>query len=1116
MSFKPSFIRLLEKIEQKYPSPTSSETPESSTARTRSTTSLEESFPPEWIVDSTAVREAIKSLERAYQTAISTPTVEDPFARRGLRRSNNPEEQPEPSTGSTTNPPTEDTSPSKNKGRALQPSVERDSQEGEEEPLSGTATPTNPERLFTGSPVYETRPTTSGSATAMASSNQLPATITLTNEQFEALIDRAMNGARQGRPAQAQANEAGMPINDGAIYGTTKHFKARDIGFFDPDIDSTAVETKDYGTVYHNVFSFTNRVKVKGNTVDDAAFLRQNLDTCLSGKAERWYTEELDDLRRSGLRNDPNGVEAWCKALEARFREAPGKALARLETLRYTVKDARNNRDPEDYIQQIIVNGKNAGTAVTEYAQVLTAYEHMDPELRVMLPMPTDATTVNDFINQVSLQKTNWFDLYKTYGSSQGQTSRDRGGYSKPKFPPRGGFQSPYPNYGYPIGNRFPSFDRGGFPYGGGRGAYNGGRGQGFQPFQFQRNVEPPSNIKQEFKQEIKPQQAGKAPERGSRYTGQDRPRMDQYRNDQRQRYGNERRPPYQPYQRNQPYYRPYQKAYLAEGEEPWQDQTEGEAYEEYENGYYENDAYWQSDGLEDERASPEEVTEEDNTVEAHFAMDVSPKIHSCKRCKAIFDSNNKLHKHLRAKCQGETTLSPNQESTEVTTALYTIPESTIVRSTAVEVGTKKGYGFRGWRYATTEAKIGALVNKAYQVCLDTGCTMSLIDRQFLLEQCPGVTIYDMASPMEVRGIGSASHNASQFVLVSIYLLGRDRKIALIEREVHIVDNLKVNLLVGMDILAPEGILIDLENRLATIRSCESIQLPLTIESRSSKVDRTIFSEYEQTVQPHTRALLTILGAKGSALELPQDRDLLFEPDCLDQLSVFAHLVDHTMEAVYVQNDTDSPVLIPRNTRVGNVVEYEADGCFAVSCDNGDLAAKPPKRLGWIKQGLKAFLATAAVFHTTKEPETILPNGVTVYGQGLALTKLSNVVTNNPKVWEDHGNIAKVPEEEWMDIPLLDDWQEQYKPGQARVYPVGQQDREVIDKAFDKLHGQDRMEWTKEATPFTYPCFVVWKGVGTTRKGRVVIDIRGVEQDHDARRLSCAFTGRHPRCCPWG
>ena len=47
-----------------------------------------------------------------------------------------------------------------------------------------------------------------------------------------------------------------------------------------------------------------------------------------------------------------------------------------------------------------------------------------------------------------------------------------------------------------------------------------------------------------------------------------------------------------------------------------------------------------------------------------------------------------------------------------------------------------------------------------------------------------------------------------------------------------------------------------------------------------------------------------------------------------------------------------------------------------------------------------------------------------------------------------------------------------------------------MDKLFDKLHEENRLEWTTTSTPFSYPCFVVWRTVDGKPKARVVVDIR--------------------------
>ena len=88
-----------------------------------------------------------------------------------------------------------------------------------------------------------------------------------------------------------------------------------------------------------------------------------------------------------------------------------------------------------------------------------------------------------------------------------------------------------------------------------------------------------------------------------------------------------------------------------------------------------------------------------------------------------------------------------------------------------------------------------------------------------------------------------------------------------------------------------------------------------------------------------------------------------------------------------------------------------------------------------------------------------------------------------------------------MSIPLTADWNCSTAPKLAhRVYPMGDTERRVIDKEFDKMHSQGRMSWSSEPSPFGFPVFVVWKTVfsGTEKvpikKGRVVVDIRGLNK----------------------
>ena len=114
-----------------------------------------------------------------------------------------------------------------------------------------------------------------------------------------------------------------------------------------------------------------------------SALLANNLEQCLLCEADRWYTSELSETSRAVLHTN---VDLWSQDSEGRFKEAQGVALSRLEALRCTDAGVQARKEPEEYVQQIIVNGKNAGTATTEAARVTTAYNHLDVQLRVLLP----------------------------------------------------------------------------------------------------------------------------------------------------------------------------------------------------------------------------------------------------------------------------------------------------------------------------------------------------------------------------------------------------------------------------------------------------------------------------------------------------------------------------------------------------------------------------------------------------------------------------------------------------------------------------------------------------------------------------------------------------------
>ena len=265
-----------------------------------------------------------------------------------------------------------------------------------------------------------------------------PGAAIFTQAQVDQMASIMANAMRMAGMNQQQPQSASAPVSGGRSPHTPA-FRARDVGYFEPNPDVPAIDVKENHNVYHNVYSFTNRLRVKVDSMD-AALLRQNLDSCLLGSVEQWYINELSHVFRVGLRNDQNGVKEWCDALETRFRDSPGRSLSIVEAIRYTVKDVRARKDPADYVTSILTHSKNAGLAIIEASQVLLAYEHMDGELRRDLPKSFDASIIAAFISDLRLQKDIWYDIYS------------KGGESKPSAEPKlkqGQYNNPYRSNSY-------------------------------------------------------------------------------------------------------------------------------------------------------------------------------------------------------------------------------------------------------------------------------------------------------------------------------------------------------------------------------------------------------------------------------------------------------------------------------------------------------------------------------------------------------------------------------------------------------------------------------------------------------------------------------------------
>ena len=952
-------------------------------------------------------------------------------------------------------------------------------------------------------------------------------------DSINAAVDRIRNEANQHRQREGPSGPQGERGEQGPPGPTsTRTNLVETLGYFDPgyaaDNNESIVSAGRY-TYYRDVFVWIDHLKEIAKTESDDT-VRAQISSCLRGEALVWHSAELSELERDLLREA--SIERWIKALTSRFKERGTDAMEALDKLDYSTADARSGKTPRAFVHDVIRHARAAELPL--YNQLLLAYTKMNAKFRIHLDEPTTSTSMSAFMSMIDAKTNAFLDIAKDERRSSSVPASNRGQYSN--FAPRGRGYRPYqdrfysqPNYGGygGYGSGYNDFQR--FPYQSNASGYqNNYQSNSNRPPQSSQQytprpqqqiagprqplaiTAPPNAFGSSFQNNRLPNRPNRGGSRGNRFMrGTYRPKVSAYQTSTED-------------QENVPESTEQTPDSTVSNDPENNDWHPDDAYYQhaYDDSYigqddFNNDIYYGNNG---NSGSPEEQGQHE--AFAGFVGFSS----ECDNCHMSFPSRTKLHKHLRTDCSSrqkqmsplstaasngplgvpllpkqDDVLSEHDDNDLVVQANMVSADTLIVPSTASNEGMGAGLGFRSWNYAQAAVRLAPHLENVL-VCLDSGCGASLIDRAWLLEQLPDVPICKMATSLRVKGIGSASHDTDEYITITFYLPGtKDNQKVLFSmtRELHLVNDLRAKMLIGNDIIGPEGIVLDIGQGHATIGN--GVQIDIVARQRKERFRTPVQAKDHSIVSPHSSRVLPI-----RAITVPEDRDFVFEPAQHKALSLYAHLVDHSFKGVLVKNESDFPVRLKRKHVLGAINDIDEENCFQMN--TVDLACcppqKPPRTKSWIKKLTAGVMAAAALLSTAcpststapNQPcEQRLNNGIMVYGDQPTRATFESLVNQFPTVWQDTG-FVDIPEDKWMKLSLKSDWESRIK-NKTKVYPLGLRDREVVDKTFDQLHDQGRLSFTEQPTPFSYPVFVVWKNTPDgQRKGRAVVDIRGLNE----------------------
>lgn len=204
------------------------------------------------------------------------------------------------------------------------------------------------------------------------------------------------------------------------------------------------------------------------------------------------------------------------------------------------------------------------------------------------------------------------------------------------------------------------------------------------------------------------------------------------------------------------------------------------------------------------------------------------------------------------------------------------------------------------------------------------------------------------------------------------------------------VEDLRANLLIGNDIISPKSFVIDVKKRSILIESCR-VTVPIDARQRGQFLTRRLLPSQKTVVPPHLEAMISLVP-----LALPDNRDFLFYPATQANLTLFTHLVDHETSKVLVRNNSNQTIQVLRRHRLDHIVNIAYENCFLTDAYSvRDAGTFKPS-----SQHLHKPDAVSSLLPSNSSLETVLSNGIKVYGDVTAVRQIADLVAEYPTIWE--------------------------------------------------------------------------------------------------------------------
>ena len=412
-------------------------------------------------------------------------------------------------------------------------------------------------------------------------------------------------------------------------------------------------------------------------------------------------------------------------------------------------------------------------------------------------------------------------------------------------------------------------------------------------------------------------------------------------------------------------------------------------------------------------------------------------------------------------------------------------------------------YNFRNWKYITI--KIIVVFQKTIKnLYLNIECTMSFINKKWFHVLNFNVIVRQIIDFIKIRDIDNREYFNFDYINLNFYLKNKFKKkisIIYIKKNMYIINNLKIKILIDIDIIYSKKITTNLQTRKLIIDNCD-ISTSIIYILVDFKVNR--IARFHHVVIIFAYSIL-IVSFKTQNFALSNEKNYFFQSHVISfdfevENDIIIYIINVKTFVIHVRNAIDKSIIVFKHIKFDKIFDFEKKSCYHVDSTNVYLTID----VNWKRRvvialidfvviiismlikikliALSIYIVISIITYIVASIITIYfvvsiiflkittSNDIIIYETSFEIQhKLQNIAKIFLIIWKNNDDIINVLKKNWISMKTIFET----KSKSSRVYFVESQNRDFIDKKFDKLYNKKKMSWIIEITFFDISIFVV-------------------------------------------